>query len=363
MRAFFTLPILLLAATAAFAEDPLVVVASARAGRIEFFDAALGPLANMGVNQQVESVAASPDGRRLYLAQENQKTPGACCSLYSLDLETRKMCFLTAPALFGTPSPDGRFLFTQGTRGVDVFDASTLSRLPTMKAPGAYNLQPSSDGRWLLGVTNSPKPSVDIFDMKARAMVRQIPIPAGPAAGAWAGGRFYVFNYGIDGEPGTGWLWSVKPETSDLPSAKPIPLPDLHGTCHEPVLLMLAGAPGRLFLAEAFGFKVDRRLVCPDDARGGVYVIQPSTGRVRHIAPSVRVNRMAVTPDGHDLYVIHSSGPSPLSNVRLLHIDTGTSRVLHNIALEAGDWNLALAHIPPALIPRGNLRAAASCSR
>jgi hypothetical protein len=360
MRAFFTVSILLLAAAAAFAEDPLVVVAATRTGRLEFFDAALGPLATTGVNQLVESVSASPDGRRLYIAQESQTAPGTCCSLFSLDLETKKMCLLAPSALFGAPSPDGRFLFAQGTQGVDVYDAATLRRFPTtMKAPGAYNLQPSPDGRWLFGVTNSPKPSLDIFDMKFRTMVRRLPIPAGPATGAWAGDRFYIFSYGVTG---TGQLWSVKPDNSELSQAKPIVLPDLHGACSEPVLLMLAGAPDRLYLAEAFGFKVDRRLACPDASRDGVYVIQPSTGRVGYIAPSVRVNRMAVSPDGRDLYVIHSSGPSPLSNVRLLHIDTRTSRILFSIGLETGDWNLALAHIPPALIPRGNVRAAA-CSR
>lgn len=360
MRTFFTLPVLLLAAAPTFAQDPLVVLAADRTGRVEIFDTTLGQKAGIGVNQLVESVAASPDGRRLYIAQASQRDSGDCCGVYSLDLETRKMCLLAAPALFGAPSPDGRLLFTQGTRGVDVFDASTLSRLPTMKAPGVYNLQPSPDGRWLLGVTNSPKPSLDIFDLRFRVLARQLPIPAGPATGAWAGDRFYVFSYGA---PGTGQLWSVRPENNELQQAKSIVLPDLHGACNEPVLLMLAGAPDRLFLAEAFGFKVDRRLACPDTARDGVYVIQPSTGRVGHIAPSVRVNRMVVSPDGRDLYVIHSSGPSPLSHARLLHIDTRTSRVLQNIALESGDWNLALAHIPPALIPRWNWRAANTCSR
>jgi hypothetical protein len=364
MRAFLTVQILILAAAPAFAEDPLAVLAAARAGHIRIFNAALEPMTTIGVNQPVESVTASPDGRRLYIAQEGQATPGVCCGLFSLELETRKMCFLAAPAMFGAPSPDGRFLFTQGAHGVDVFDASTLSRLSTMKAPGAYNLQPSPDGRWLLGVTNSPKPSLDLFDMKARAMVRRVPLPAGPVTGAWAGDRFYLFDYSVEGAPVKGWLWSVNPESGELSPARPLDLPDLHGGCNEPVLLMLAGAPDRLFLAEAFGFKVDRRLACPGAARGGVYAIQPSTGRVRHIAPAVSVNRMVVSPDGRDLYLIHSSSPSPLSNARLLHIDTASSRVVHDIALETGDWNLALAHIPPALIPRGNVRATtSSCSR
>jgi hypothetical protein len=360
MRTFFTLPILLLAAAPAFAQDPLVVLAAARAGRIEFFDETLAPIAGIGVNQLLESVTASPDGRRLYIAQESQRNSGSCCGLFSLDLETKKMCLLATPALYGAPSPDGRFLFTQGKRGVDVFDAATLSRLPTMKAPGAYNLQPSPDGRWLLGVTNSPKPSLDIFDMKSGALARRLSIPAEPATGVWGGDTFYIFSYG---DPGKGQLWSVQPEDTELSQAKPIALPYLHGNCNEPVLLMLAGAPDELFLAEAFGFKVDRHLACPDAPGAGVYVIHPSTGRAAYSAPSVRVHRMAASPDGRDLYVLDSGGPSPPGNSRLLHIDPRTGRILHNTALEPGDWNLALAHIPSALIPRRNVHAAASCSR
>jgi hypothetical protein len=364
MRTFFILPILLLAAAVARAEDPLVVLAAARTGHIEFFDASLSPLGAIGVNQLVESVTASPDGRRLYIAQENlYSVPGACCGLFSLDMETHNMCFLAAPALFGTPSADGRFLFTQGDGGVDLFDARTLGRLPTMKAPGAYNLQPSPDGRWLLGVTNSPKPSLDIFDMKSRMLARQLPMPAGPVTGAWARDRFYLFNYSFEGVPEKGWLWSVKPEDGQLSAARPINLPDLHGACKQPVLLMLAGAPDKLFLAEAFGFKMDRRRACPDLPMGGIYAIQPSTGQVSKIAEAVHVNRMAVTPDGHDLYVLQSTWRNRRREAGLLRIDVRTGLVTNNTLLERGDWNLALAHIPPALIPRGTVRASSYCSR
>lgn len=358
MRAFFTVSILLLAASAAFPEDPLVVLAAARTGHIKFFDATLAPLGSIGVNQLVESVSASPDGRRLYIARESQRNSGSCCGLFSLDLE--KMCLLTAPALYGVPSADGRFLFTQGKRGVDVFDAGTLNHLGTMEAPGAYNLQPSRDGRWLFGVTNSPKPSLDIFDMKSGVLARRLPIPTEPATGVWAGDTFHIFSYGDSGQ---GQLWSVKPEDTELPQAKPIALPYLHGECNQPVLLMMAGAPDALFIAEAFGFRVDRHRACPDAPGDGAYVIYPSSGRAAYIAPSVRVHRMAASPDGRALYVLDAGGPSSPGNSRLLQIDARTGRILHSTTLETGDWNLALAHVPPALIPRGNLRAAASCSR
>lgn len=356
----FIVSILLLMARPAFAEDPLMVVAAARAGRLEFFDASLAPVSSIGVHQQVESVSASPDGRRLYVAQESIQNSGSCCGLFSLDLQTKKMCAIDSPAMFGVPSPDGRFLFTQGKRGVDVYDAGTLTRVTTMKAPGAYNLQPSADGRWLLGVTNSPKPSVDVFDLKSGALARRIPVPAGPATGAWAGARFYIFSYG---EPGQGRLWSMKPEDHELSEEKPIALPDFHGKCDEPVLLMVTGAQDRLFIAEAFGFHVDRRGRCPDEALGGVQEFFPSNGNLFALAPTAHVNRLAASPSGRDLYVLEAGGQGYQSNPRLLHVDTMTQRILQSVFLDQGEWSLTLARIPPALVPRRNVHATTSCSR
>jgi hypothetical protein len=356
MRTFLALPVLLLAAAPACAEDPLVVLAAAPSGRIKFFDGALAPLGAIAVRQHVESIAASPDGRRLYVAQSIQGTPDSV-GLYAVELDSPGVCPLLSPsALFGAPAPDGRFLFTQGKTGVDVFDAASLIRLPTMKASGQYNLQPSPDGRWLLGVANSPQPSLDIFDMAAAVLVHRIPIAQGPVAGAWAGDRFYLFSY-LAGGPGM--LWSARPEDGQLSPVKWIGLPDLHGACNQPVLLMLAGAPNQLYLAEAFGFKVDRRSACPDLAIGGIYVIHPETGGVNQLAPGVHVNRMVVSPDGRDLYVIDSGGATPQAKPRLLHIDARTGGILHETVLEQnGLWNLALARIPSAFIPRGNARAA-----
>jgi len=359
MRAFFTLPILFLAAAPTFAEDPTVVLAVARGRVIEFYSATLGKYGAISANGLLESVAASPNGHMLYLAKETESSSDKCCGLYSLDLTTRNLCFLTAPAMFGWPSPDGRFLFTQGKSGVDVFDAGTLTRLRTMKSPGVYNLQPSPDGQWLLGITNSPKPSLDIFDLGSLTLAQRIPIPAGPITGAWAGDRFYVLNYvgsRIDR------IWNLNPVSKSLEEAPPVQLPDLYGGCRQPLLLMLAGAPDRLFLAEAFGFKVDRRDVCPNEPMGGVFAIQLSTGQVSHLAQSVHVSRMVVTPDGRDLYALQSSQQGEKRTVSLVHVDTITGHV-SEVALQPGVRNLALTHIPPGLIPRDNPRTFNVCRR
>jgi DNA-binding beta-propeller fold protein YncE len=356
MRTLSMLWILGIAAGAALAQDSRsVVLAASRAGRVEILDAnSLRVLASLAVNGQTESVSASPDGRTLYVAQESEAARAGCCGLFSLDLSTRQMCLLIAPALFGAPSQDGRYLFTQrGNDSVDVFDAKLLARLPSIKAPGAYSLYPSPDGRWLLGVTNTPAPSVDVFDVGRGALARRIPLPSGPAMGAWAGDRFYVYSH----DEGDGKLWRVNPESTTLPAAKAVHLPDLHGDCTQGVLLMMAGAPNRLFIAEAFGFKLDRRRVCTQEARGGIYVIDAYSGGVQdYINEAVYVNRMAVAHDGRELYVMDSSGPDE-EGIRLLRIDSNTGRVLASRESQPGVWNLALANIPSALIPRGRGRA------
>ena len=145
-----------------------------------------------------------------------------------------------------------------------------------MKAPGAYSLQPSPDGRWLLGVTNSPQPSLDIFDLAARTLARRIPVPAGPVTGAWAGDRFYLFSYGPD--RGTGRLWSVKPEDtrafrrSDGSSCR-----ICMAGATSPLLLMLAGARTSSFWRKHSDSSWIAGAPVPDAAqRAASYVIQPS---------------------------------------------------------------------------------------
>ncbi len=361
MRKLSTLPILLLVATTLCAEDPLVILAGTRSGRIEAFDPWLTLEGSIVLGSPVASISASPDGRTLYLAQESLSVPGDCCGLYTLDLDTHKMCGFGPPSIFVIPSADGRYIFAQGDRGAfSIIDPVNFS-FSAARMPGgsAYNLQPSPDGRWMMGLTNSGERSLDIFDLDKKTLRRRLPLPMGPATGAWVGKTFYVFSYSA---PGTGRLWSVKPQDSELAESREIRLPDLHGACSQPVLLMLAGSSDKLFLSEVFGYKVDRRAACPGAEVGGIDVIDPSSGQVRRIASSIRVNRMAVTADGNDLYLIEAANPSHKGDVRLIHMDT-RGRTVDTTLLESGDWTLALAHIPGNLIPRGYLRVAATCSR
>jgi DNA-binding beta-propeller fold protein YncE len=355
-----TLPILLLTAAAAFAEDAhTLVLAASRSGRIEAYDPYdLRLSGTIAVNHGVESISVSPDGHTVYIAQESSRTVG-CCGLFSLNLENHDMCFFASKGMFAVPSPDGRFLFTQGSDGVEVFDAVSRSGLHDMRASGTYNLQPSPDGRWLIGITNSPKPSLDIFDLKMQSLERQLAVPAGPITGAWTEGKLQIINYK---PPETLQLWTVTADYDKLGDPKVLQFPDLHGACNQPVLLMVAGASDRLFLAEAFGYKMDRRHACPGIRTGGIYAIDPASGSVERIAPTVQVNRMAASPDGHDLYVLEASGAAKKESVRLLRLDARSGNTLATATLEPDDWSLLCARIPNALTPHGYVRAGIGCS-
>lgn len=352
MRTFLVLTLL---AGAASAQVRSVVLATNRSGRIEIFDAfTLANLGRLTVRPQAESTSASPDGRILYTAEESLENPGKCCDLFALDLETRRMCPAIRGTMFGTPSPDGRFVFTQRASGaVELLDARTLFQLTSMKAPGLYSLHPSPDGRWLFGVTNSPSPSVDIFDMAQAKLAHRLALPEGPAMGAWAGDRFYVLSYGESG----GRLWTVEPGDASLRPIKRVEL-NLQGDCGEPMPLMLAGSRYHLFVAEVFGFQVDRRRGCKEQPHGGIFVVDPSSGSVRdYIGEEIYVNRMIASPDGRALYVLDSFGPDEKDGARLLRLDASNGRILASRESQPGVWNLALAQIPEQLIPHGRVPA------
>ena len=334
---------LLLAAASASAET--VLVASRRAGWIEFINPqTLQTINRVEVGRLAESVSASPDGRTLFIAKAMQSEPEGCCGLYALDLEKGSLSFLAEPAQRVTLSPKADRLFTQrGDVGIEVFDLKSLARLPAIKAPGVYALHPSPDGRWLFGITEWDGPSLDIFDIQANQLTARVVIWFDSPSGVWLDDRFYL--YAFDGR--FGHLWTATPETANFNVGRIVRFPQAV-TSENAATQSLIGANGRLFLYEQFGTKLDRGKPSP----GGVFEIDPASGAVKnYIGTELHFARLLVSAGGDKLYAIDL----PSRNWRmptLVRLDSNTGKIEAKQELEADVWNIELADIPSKLLTR-----------
>src|SRR6185312_7535246 len=171
-----------------------VLLASSRSGWIE----AINPdtmqiVTRIQTPSMTESVASDPSGQRLFVAAPRMPGQG-CCALYALDPQSMQLSFLIWPALSATVTAEK--LFTQrGNVGIEAFDLQSLNHLPTVKAHAIYQLRPSPDGRLMFGVTNGPRPSVDLFDAVQGALIASHPLPgASSIAGAWLGQQYFLFT-------------------------------------------------------------------------------------------------------------------------------------------------------------------------
>ena len=86
--------------------------------------------------------------------------------------------------------------------------------------------------------------------------------------------------------------------------------------------------------------------------------MDPSRGRVDyHIGEEIFVNRIAVSADGRELYVIDSPETDPHVRPHLLRLDAWTGRILSQRELTAGSWNLTLSSAPGGFLPTGHVEA------
>lgn len=318
------------------------------------FDArSLSELGHFIVSEGADSISASPDGRTLYLEQPPPSRPNGCCALFSLDLATGSLCNLIFPSTRGVASPDGRLLFTQrGAVGVEVFDAKSLVRLPVIEAPGNYALHVSPDSRWIFGTTNWQGPSLDVFDVERRALVRRLALPAGLAPrGAWLGSQFYLYAH--DGSHGN--LWQVAPQTTELAAPKKIALPISAGY-GKPLSQRMIGAGDRLILYEPLGWWLtsDRR---SEDAEGrrGLFSIDPATGTFEHLAPATDFAQLVASSDGRNLYGVDAGTGDRARPPVLVRIETKSGAVVKTRNLPIDVWNISVARLPESVIPRGRV--------
>jgi hypothetical protein len=146
-------------------------------------------------------------------------------------------------------------------------------------------------------------PSLDIFDLENKVLVRRLPTPENlRPQGIWLGDEFFL--YAFDGAQGN--LWKVTPEMVQLGAPLKITFPDSsQGMKSNPGSLTAGGT--HLFLHEGFGGKGDRRSGSSQEISGGIFSIDPSSGKiVGHFARSVNFARVRANTDGKWLYGIDS---------------------------------------------------------
>lgn len=341
-------------ATAQVQKTREVILATGRNHQVVVFDArSLSELGHFIVSEGAHSISASPDGRTLYLEQPPPSRPNVCCALFSLDLATGALCELISPSSRTVATPDGRLLFTQrGAVGVEVFDAKSLTRLPVIKAPGNYALHVSPDGRWLFGTTNWQGPSLDVFDIERREMVRRLALPGEMSPrGAWLGNQFYLYAH--DGKQGN--LWQVAPDATELASPKKIALP-ITGRGGKPVWQEMIAAGNRLIVYEPLGWwlKLDRRNE-DAEAPGGLFSLDPATGAFEHLAAAIDFTRLVASADGRNLYGIDAGTNRQSRPPSLLRLDSRTGTILKKRDLGRDVWHIGVARVPVSLIPRGEV--------
>lgn len=338
------------------AHDQTVLLAAHRAGGVEVLDPnTLEPVGSIKVLPQANGLTSDNTGV-LFLREGLAPEFEGCCALYAVDLKTREMTKLLEPVSNAVVSPDGQHVLAQrGNVGIEAFNIHTLQRepeIPRSVAPGVYSLSFSPDGRLLFGVSNFPR-SLDIFDFDQRKLVQRFTVSQDLSVlGAWIGNVYYLYEY----RKGEGQLWRVKTDNSALEGPVNVDFPDLASDCERPMQGMV-GAGGQLFLVELFGGKGDRRDFCTRDVPGGLFSIDPQTGKVlTHLAPEVHFASLVPSTDGKELYGIDVRDTT-WSSVGLIRLNATSGDVLARRNLQADVWFIDLANIPKDLVPNGPVEA------
>jgi hypothetical protein len=303
-----------------------VLLASRRGGVVEAFSKkTLETVARIRLPGMVESVVSDESGQRLFLALPLKENPHGCCALFALDLWSLDLHFLIEPAL-GATITQNKVLIQRGNVGVDVFDSSTLIRLPTLEAPERLRMQSSGDGRWLFGTASA---SVSLFDLRQNRLVWHRTFEQDTnLLGVWAGQRYYLMS----ANRSAGWLWSVNPDRPVLMDPVPVTITDSFVPECKPLLQNILAVGERLVVYESFGHKLDRRRACPG-VPGGFVVVNPKTGAVSNrLATTEHFAQMLTDEDNRYLYGL-DVGDLRWKRVRIIKLDSnsGTATAIKDL--------------------------------
>src|SRR6266545_1999948 len=184
--------------------------------------------------------------------------------------------------------------------------------------------------------------------MDNKVLVRRLPTPGEYLpAGNWLGDQFFLYVY--DGNQGN--LWKVTPETTKLDAPLKITLPASFPKNRFILHKLIAGGK-RLFLYEGFGHKLDPRSSSSKEIPGGIFSIEPSSGKiVGHFARSVHFAKIIASADGQWLYGIDLP-TTDWSGQRLLKLGASNGAIMAERALEQDVWFISLAKLPVSAIPQ-----------
>ncbi len=335
-----------------------VLFALQRNHRLHAFDAqTLQHLGYFMTGPLGDSLGAREDGRRLFLLQAMSGDPNSCCSLRTIDLSTREMCWISD---FANSISVGPGLVATGA---SVFNSRTLERLAVPRGfYQAYVSRFAPGGRYVARVDRGP---VLLLTDISSLTQRSIPIPESARSGDWLGSAFAL----VASDDGKGRIWLVSPDADALPPPREVSWPDRQ-TRIGPTF----AAGSDLISFARFGSSMMQDLRGVDPATPGGAVVIPSAGGVaRRIARDIYFAALVPGLDGRSLYGVEA-GPlqgDPVP-VRLVRLDVRSGAVTATTVLKEPNafpdasldvWSLAIANVPADLVPKSQTPLVACSGR
>jgi len=358
-KATFCLLLLLSCSRMAAQEASDLILATRRAGVVEFISpATLKTVARLHFDLPAGSAglggaSASADGSVLYVEGPIPSSPNGCCVLYAVDLAT-----LQTKQVASIPLSRSRESFLVFSDGL-MHPPGALAASGAVRTLAGKRLYLSPDGRWLFGLRTYRAPAIDVYDYAQGEIVRQLTLSGLEGdwwmSGIWVGERFYLYANKYSEGYAPDRLWTVPAESNQLgQGVTVVPFGQVPG-CSAPSSKEIVAAGVDLFVYETFGHKLDRRPRCQGQVPGGAWTVDPTTGQLlRQIAPDLHFSTLIPDRDGSVLYGL-IQGPNRQDPTELDRIDPRDGQVLQSRALDPDFWRIVIA--PLRLVPAGDLRS------
>lgn len=271
--------------------------------------------ATIDVGKSAGFVAASPDGKHVYIA--NGKDQSLAVVDTAVNQVTATIPIAAGPPQFLTFAPDGRTLYVtvandQGTiHAIDVLDSGSNAVIATIPQSGMpMRVAVSPDGHRIF-VANHEVPSVSVIDAATNTVIGQVNVEPNPHGITFSpdGSRVYTANHESD-------VVSVI-DTATLGVLGTIPV----GTSPHSIAANL-----HLPLVATVNYNA-----------ASVSEINTTTGKVSATIPvGQNPQDIAWAPDGHVAYVVNN-GSNTVSV-----IDATTNRVITTIPTGVGPTSIAI---------------------